>query len=98
MPNELIQADAASRRGLIQALGDRAHAGTSQVQEMKGCHLFAIHFRDDSTQLGGVRGRQLVNFVFQTLLADGSYLINRYFGCFSRTGYLHSRAPLGMKS
>jgi len=67
----------------------------NQVEEKKR-HLLAIHLSDDSSQLRSVCGRQLIYLVFQTLLADGSYLINRYFGCFSCTGYLQSRAPLGM--
>ena len=64
--------------------------GSSQTKWRKKERLFAVHVRDDSSQLGCVRGRQLINSVFQTLLADGAYLINGYFGCLSRTGYLES--------
>ena len=56
-------------------------------KEKKG-RLFAIHLSDDSSELRGLRGGQLINSVFQTLLADGSYLINSDFGCFSGTAYL----------
>jgi len=79
---------------LSLSLGNRAHIGMNQVEEKRG-HLLAIHLSDDSSQLGSVRGRQLIYSVFQTLLADGSYLINGCLGCFSGTGYLQSRAPLG---
>lgn len=77
------------------ALGNRAHVGMNQVEEKTG-HLLAIHLSDDSSQLGSVRGRQLIYSVFQTLVAEGSYLINGCLGCFSGTGCLQSRAPLAM--
>jgi hypothetical protein len=59
-----------------------------KVMSKSGSSLFAIHLCYDPSQLGGLRGGQLIDSVSQTLLADGSYLIDSYFSRFFRTGYL----------
>jgi hypothetical protein len=50
---------------------------TKDAKEIEG-RSFAVHLRDDSPQLGCLRGRQLINFVSQALLAECSYLIDGY--------------------
>jgi hypothetical protein len=79
-------------RGFVGAASSREQLfETGRLKESRANpeeSLFAIHFGDDPSQLGGLRGGQLIDSVSQTLLADGSYLIYSYFSRFSRTLYL----------
>jgi len=89
-PEEVAALVHSSRRRVYPLCED----GTRQQVKVNS---FAVHLSDNSSQLGCLRGGQLINSLFQALLANCSYLINGYFGFFSRAGYLQPRSPLGME-
>ena len=55
--------------------------------------LLAVHLGKETSHCHSVCGSECAKFVAESFLADGAYLINRYFGLLVRHTHHQPRAP-----